>query len=103
MNHHKSSLKSSSSSTSNVNINKSSDDVKYSSPRHKPQLMTTEVGTVAFLPPEILENISFEDAMDVKILNKNTLYEYSVDVFSFGCILWELIMRDEVYKEYQTA
>ena len=83
---------------------KSEDDRRYSSPRHKPQFMTTEVGTVAFMPPEILENISFQDKMgDVKILNKNTLYANSVDVFAFGCILWELIMRDEVHKQYTTA
>ena len=77
--------------------------------KHKSQksmFMTTEVGTVAFLPPEILRNIDFDDSSGgmVKILNENSLvYAFSVDVFSFGCILWELIMRDEVYKEFESA
>ena len=50
--------------------------------------MTKGVGTVCWMAPEIMES-----------KEGKTRYTIKADVYSYGIILWELVAREEPYKE----
>ena len=60
--------------------------------------MSTIVGSVQFLAPEILRNIEFKPNSRSAKSKGNSLYGFSADVYSFGCVMWEVMTRKEIYK-----
>ena len=60
--------------------------------------MSTIVGSVQFLAPEILKNIEFKPNSRSAKSKGNSLYGFSADVYSFACVIWEIITRREIYK-----
>ena len=34
---------------------------------------------------------------------KRVEYDFAVDVFSFGCVLWEILVGSELYQSFSTA
>jgi len=60
--------------------------------------MSTIVGSVQFLAPEILRNIEFKPGSRSAKSKGNSLYGFSADVYSFGCVIWEIVTRREIYK-----
>lgn len=60
--------------------------------------MSTIVGSVQFLAPEILRNIEFKPNSRSAKSKGNSLYGFSADVYSYGCVIWEIITRREIYK-----
>jgi len=62
--------------------------------------MTTLIGTVKFLPPEVLGNIDF--SVFIPYANQEyTQYTKPLDVFAFGCIMHECVSRDVIWKDYR--
>eukprot|EP01084_Bolivina_argentea_P031019 57438_1 len=60
--------------------------------------MSTIVGSVQFLAPEILQNIEFKPNSRSAKSKGNSLYGFSADVYSYGCVMWETVTRREIYK-----
>eukprot|EP01084_Bolivina_argentea_P107077 191485_1 len=60
--------------------------------------MSTIVGSVQFLAPEILRNIEFKPNSRSAKSKGNSLYGFSADVYSYGCVIWEIVTRREIYK-----
>eukprot|EP01129_Flabellula_baltica_P009937 TRINITY_DN4143_c0_g1_i3.p1 TRINITY_DN4143_c0_g1~~TRINITY_DN4143_c0_g1_i3.p1 ORF type:complete len:1112 (+),score=207.23 TRINITY_DN4143_c0_g1_i3:89-3424(+) len=60
-------------------------DFGLSSSMREDQNMTANIGTVSWLAPEIFQNKS---------------YNQKVDVYSFGVILWEILTRKEPFEGY---
>ena len=60
--------------------------------------MSTIVGSVQFLAPEILENIEFKQGTRHAKSKQSSIYGFSADVYSYGCVIWELITRKELFK-----
>lgn len=60
--------------------------------------MSTIVGSVQFLAPEILCNIEFKPNSRSAKSKKNSVYGFSADVYSYGCVIWEILTRREIYK-----
>eukprot|EP01084_Bolivina_argentea_P134082 236583_1 len=60
--------------------------------------MSTVVGSVAYLPPEILQNIEYDDKLLLSVKSNKSFYDKSVDVFSYGYVIWEIITRRLLYK-----
>ena len=60
--------------------------------------MSTIVGSVQFLAPEILSNIEFKPGSRSAKSKQNSVYGFSADVYSYGCVIWEMITRREIYK-----
>ncbi|ETO18088.1 hypothetical protein RFI_19201 [Reticulomyxa filosa] len=59
------------------------------------------VGTPTYMSPEILKNWHLPHGGSALASSytswTNIQYSFPVDVFSYGLILWELVMRDQVY------
>jgi len=64
----------------------------------KPAAMTTLIGSVRFLPPEVLKNIDFSVFIPLA-LHEYTNYTKPIDVFAFGCIIYETIARARIWDE----
>eukprot|EP00483_Globobulimina_turgida_P001171 UN01173 len=60
--------------------------------------MSTIVGSVQFLAPEILRNIEFKLNSRSAKSKGNSLYGFSADIYSYGCVIWEIVTRREIYK-----
>ncbi len=60
--------------------------------------MSTIVGSVQFLAPEILQNIEFKANSRQAKSKGNSVYGFSADVYSFACVMWEVLTRREIYK-----
>jgi serine/threonine protein kinase len=60
--------------------------------------MSTIVGSVQFLAPEILRNIEFKVNSRSAKAKQNSVYGFSADVYSYGCVIWEIVTRREIYK-----
>jgi len=61
--------------------------------------LTTECGTVAYMAPELLEHIKMTKHFTYATENL-VLYTKSVDVYSFGLILWELCTEQLLYEDF---
>ena len=66
--------------------------------QHITSPMSTIVGSVQFLAPEILKNIEFKPNSRSAKSKCNSVYGFSADCYSFGCVMWEIITRKEIYK-----
>jgi len=60
--------------------------------------LTTECGTVAYMAPELLEHLNITKHFTYAKENL-VLYTKSIDVYSFGLILWELCTEQVLYEE----
>jgi len=65
--------------------------------------MSTIVGSVQFLAPEILKNIQFKNNSRTAKSKGHSVYGLSADVYSFACVIWEVITRREIYKNRSYA
>ena len=71
--------------------------------------MTAEVGSVAFMAPELLKNLEFDSNGEFNGIGGPTLqhitiqYAFSIDIFSYGVILWEIITRDQIFNQYKSV
>merc|ERR1712176_1663354 len=62
--------------------------------------LTTECGTVAYMAPELLEHLNITQHFTyAKKDAQLVLYTKSIDVYSFGLILWELCTEQILYEE----
>ena len=61
--------------------------------------LTTECGTVAYMAPELLEHLNITKHFTYATENL-VLYTKSIDVYSFGLILWELCTEQVLYEEF---
>jgi len=68
---------------------------------HMDDSLTGGCGTVSHMPPELIKNIEF-GMLEHKMRNKYAEYDYAVDVFAFGIVLWEILTRSEVYPNLKT-
>lgn len=60
--------------------------------------MTTLVGTVPYLAPEIIRNVEMGMMSCYAAKGKEeTMYGMPADVFSFGCVVYEVITRDVIW------
>ena len=62
--------------------------------------MSTLVGSIQFLAPEILTHFKFNqfDNSDINPEILRCSYDYTVDIYSFGCVLWEIIHHSIIYN-----
>jgi len=68
---------------------------------HMDDSLTGGCGTVSHMPPELIKNIEF-GILEHKMRSKYAEYDYSVDVFAFGIVLWEILTRSDVYPNLRT-
>lgn len=60
--------------------------------------MTTHVGTIPYLPPEILDNMHITPTT-VRAKQRTTEYGPPSDVFAFGCVVYEVMTRAWIYDK----
>jgi len=75
---------------------------------HDPSTHTMTVkgiGTLAYLAPELLRyiTISKSGAPMSKPGVKQATYDFKVDVYSYGMVLWEIAMQRRVFEEVKTC
>ena len=59
--------------------------------------MTCEIGTIPYMAPEIIQNIIITKFFTY-VKNKHIVYTKSVDVYSYGIVLWELLENKVIYN-----
>merc|ERR1719499_1565581 len=64
----------------------------------EPTLMSTFVGTICFMAPEILEYIEVGNFLNAPKAD-HCEYDFPADVYSYGCVLWELISYKDIWAE----
>lgn len=67
--------------------------------------MTTAIGTVTYLPPELLVLLKFGrgGCVVVDTTKPTAVYDYTIDVFAFAVVLWEIITRRMPYENCSAA
>jgi len=74
---------------------------------HPKVAMTTAMGTIEYLAPELLEAIHIfgrrgGGAMEIDAKRATALYGYEVDVYAYSIIMWELATRRYPYEAVKT-
>lgn len=63
--------------------------------------MTTAVGTPPYLPPEVIKNIHFCRLGSYCFKDgAKSMYGPSLDIYSFGCVIWETMTRQVVWGDH---
>jgi len=66
------------------------------------QSLTTAVGTLACMPPEIWRTIDINDAIKtVSFPVDKTLYGFSLDVWCYGYLMWHVAMRRQMFNRME--
>ena len=65
--------------------------------------MTVGIGTPAYMAPEILKNMDFETRMTAINVRKHIEYDFAVDVFSFGGVLFEIMASKDLYENIENG
>ena len=65
--------------------------------------MTTDIGTVSYLAPEILKYLDFTKKLKTQNIRDKIEYDFSIDVFSFGGVLFETMTGKELYQDLRTT
>jgi len=60
--------------------------------------LTTECGTVPYMAPELLEHLNITKRFNYAT-ERLVLYTKSIDVYSFGLVLWELCTEQILYED----
>eukprot|EP01084_Bolivina_argentea_P216573 367882_1 len=72
---------------------------------NRSNILSTAVGTIPYLAPEILKNIEYKkcesssnNECKLTVKNSKSVYGKSADVYSYGIIIWEIITRKLIYE-----
>ena len=65
--------------------------------------MTTGIGTVAYMAPEILRFVDFTKKLKRENKRDFIEYDFGIDVYSFGCVLYEIMCSKELYEDLKTS
>ena len=62
--------------------------------------MTTAIGTITYLPPELLSQLQIGKDGNTLVDTKAAIskYDYSIDSWAFAVVLWEIITRQYPYE-----
>ena len=57
--------------------------------------------TPEYLPPEVLKHLEFSGQNKCNSFNSDSLYPWSIDIWSLGIVLLELVLGFPIYMAYK--
>jgi len=66
--------------------------------------LTVGVGTISYMAPELLKHMDIREiCLSPDILSERASYDYQIDVYSYGAVMWEIYHCRRVFNDIKTV